>query len=271
MFSPERAYLLVGYPRTGSSVLCRALAGTGVLGVPQEYFWRMVEARHAEEMGVERPTDESYRDYLDAALRFGTTANGVFGSKLFWAHAQDLVRRTGLIEEFADLDPVQRLWAPFGRDLHCVFIQRNCLRAAVSLWRAERSGVWGLRPEDPDPRPPDRTDVWAVSVAHADMHAADIGWQTLLATAPQPLLSLRYEEVTADLAGSVQRVADFVGVSVPPEVLGVPPFYRRQADAWSERVIDQWWKVTGGCPLCEEDRPDPSPVFRTIRPPESIP
>ena len=60
MFAPHRAYLIVGYPRSGTSVLAAALTQTGVLGHPQEYFWRMVEDRHAEELGVDRPTDENY-------------------------------------------------------------------------------------------------------------------------------------------------------------------------------------------------------------------
>ena len=110
---PTRAYLLIGYPRTGSSVLAQALAATGVLGIPQEYFWRGLEARHATEMGLPAPTDETYPPYLGAALRFGTTPNGVFGAKLFWAHAQDLVRRVGLMEEFSHLSPLERVWAPF--------------------------------------------------------------------------------------------------------------------------------------------------------------
>ncbi|HET6874020.1 MAG TPA: Stf0 family sulfotransferase [Acidimicrobiales bacterium] len=252
---PRRAYLLVGYPRTGSSVLCRALAATGVLGVPQEYFWRLVEARHAEEMGRPAPTDADYRGYLEAALGYGTTANGVFGAKLFWGHAQDLVRRTGLTEDFCHLEAAQRLWAPFGPDLRLVFVQRDCLRAALSLWRAEVTGVWGLRPGERDAPPPPVADIWAISVAHAEMHAADIGWRNILASTPLPLLELSYESVTADISGAVRLIADFVDVTPPPETLRSPPYFRRQADATTESHLREWWDQTGGCDRCRPPRP----------------
>ena len=36
-----------------------------------------------------------YAEHLDAVRRLGTTANGVFGAKLMWAHLEDLGRRLG--------------------------------------------------------------------------------------------------------------------------------------------------------------------------------
>jgi trehalose 2-sulfotransferase len=246
----RRAYLLVGYPRTGSSVFCQALAATGVLGVPQEYFARQHEGRHAEEMGLAPPTDQDYQSYLQSVLSFGSTLNGVFGAKMFWAHAQDLVRRTGLVGEFSHLEPARRLWAPFGDDLRLVFTRRDCLRAVLSLWRAERTGVWGRRPGETDTIAPDSVDLWAISVAHADMHAADIGWQNFLATTSLPVLRLSYETMSSDLASAVRQVAEFVGVEPDAETLERPPYFRRQAGEVTGRHLAQWWRLTGGCDLC---------------------
>jgi LPS sulfotransferase NodH len=36
----ESSYLVCGTPRSGTSLLCRLLAATGVAGRPEEYFWR---------------------------------------------------------------------------------------------------------------------------------------------------------------------------------------------------------------------------------------
>ena len=140
MFTPDRAYLLVGWPRTGSSVLAEALTATGVLGRPQEYFWRLVEHRHAEELDVPMPLDDHYDLYLDRALRFGTTPNGVFAAKMFWAHAEDFVRRTGFIDDFAHLSPLERLAAPFGPELRAVFV----LFEIEELSLSEIAGLLGI-------------------------------------------------------------------------------------------------------------------------------
>ena len=152
IFVPAKSIVIVGTPLSGSTLLARALEQTRVMGVPHEYWWRLVEARHADELSVATPTDENYIDYADAALLAGTTGNGVFSCKLFWEHQKDLVRRTGLMPHLADLAPVDRLWALFGPDVRAIYLRRNCLDAALSLWRAEVTDEWGRT--DADDAPP---------------------------------------------------------------------------------------------------------------------
>jgi LPS sulfotransferase NodH len=251
VFTPPRSYLIVGWPRTGSTVLADALTGTGLLGTVHEYFWRLVEPMHAEQLGLPTPTDDTYATYLDAALAHGTSANGVFGAKLFWAHAVDLVRRTGLIAEFAKLPPLARLWAPFGADVRLVLLRRQCLRSALSLWRAEVTQEWGRRPEAVAAAPPETLDVWRVSQLHAEMHGAEIAWRDVIAVSGLPVMEMRYVDVVADLTSAVQSVARFVGVELPSS-LDISPAYVRQADDATARFEADWVDATGGCPQCTQ-------------------
>ena len=62
IFVPAKSIVIVGTPRSGSTLLARALEQTRVMGVPHEYWWRLVEARHADELSVATPTDENYID-----------------------------------------------------------------------------------------------------------------------------------------------------------------------------------------------------------------
>ncbi len=230
-------------------MLAEALTGTGLLGTVHEYFWRLVEPMHAQQFGLPTPTDDGYARYLDAALQHGTTANGVFGAKLFWAHAVDLVRRTALIDEFAALPPLARLWAPFGADVRLVFLRRQCLRAALSLWRAEVTQQWGRRPGDVAAAPPEFLDVWRVSQLHAEMHGAEIAWRNILAASGLSVTEMSYADVVADLTAAVRSIARFVEVDLPSR-LDIAPSYIRQADdvtAWFEAG---WVDATGGCPEC---------------------
>jgi LPS sulfotransferase NodH len=250
VFTPDRSCLLVGWPRTGSTVLADAMTATGVLGRVHEYFWRLLEPGHASELGLPTPTDETYASYMDAVLRHGTTDNGVFGAKLFWVHAVDLVRRTGLFPDLAGLDAIKRLWAPFGDDIRLVYIRRNCLRSALSLWRAEVTNEWGRAPGAEAPDPPEAADLWLISQFHAEIHAAEIGWDAVLAASRRPVLRLTYDEISSDLACALSEVAAFGGVGIPTGFELVPA-YERQADDATDRFRRAWTDATGGCQACD--------------------
>jgi trehalose 2-sulfotransferase len=250
VFSPDRSYLLTGWPRTGSSVLAEALTASGRLGVVHEYFWRLVEPMHATELGLDTPTDDTYAPYLEAALRHGTTSNGVFGAKLFWAHAVDLMRRTGLMQEFVGWPDVERLWAPFGNDVRLVLIRRNCLRSALSLWRAEVTQEWGRRPGATGPQPPEAVDLWRVSQLHAEIHTSEIAWESILGASGKPTLEISYEDIASDLTAAVAAVAAFVDIELPSTDNRVAT-YLRQADDATDRFEAEWIAATGGCQACE--------------------
>src|SRR4051812_21324718 len=111
MTFPDQSYLVAATPRSGSTLLCELLAGTGVAGRPAEYF----EHLHATGLprqprqyfdGLDDPevvdllaptvpgapvTAEAFRERFEAALREGTTPNGVFAAKVMWGYLPDLL------------------------------------------------------------------------------------------------------------------------------------------------------------------------------------
>ena len=87
------------------------------MGRPEEYFWRWQEAEWASRFGVPAPDGPDFAAYVRAALQYGTTSNGVFGAKVFWAHAEDLIRRTTDIPDLAGLPGHQRFRQVFGGNL----------------------------------------------------------------------------------------------------------------------------------------------------------
>ena len=58
-------------------------------------------------------------------------------------------------------------------------------------------------------------------------------WEGYLRRAGATPLSIRYEEFSADYAGTLASVLDFIGVAPPPQGFGAPPL-ERQADERSE-------------------------------------
>jgi hypothetical protein len=51
------------------------------------------------------------------------------------------------------------------------------------------------------------------------MHAGEIGWPQLLNSINVDYVTLHYDDVAMRLLQSVHRVADFVGIKLPPPAL----------------------------------------------------
>jgi LPS sulfotransferase NodH len=92
-----------------------------------------------------------------------------------------------------------------------------------------------------------------VTLLHAQMHAAEIGWPQLLNSIDVDYVTLHYDDVTTKLPQSVRRIADFVGVELPGADVPAAPALRRQADTATEQFVAEWRRETGGCPACEDE------------------
>ena len=211
----------------------------------------MQEAQWAVEFDVATPDEASYFSYVDAVLAQRTTADGVFGATLFWLHLQDFLRHTEAFAQLGGMSAVTRFREVFGPNVRAVWLRRNCLDAALSLWRAEVTNVWFERPGDPAPPVPAVLDTWRVTTLHAEYHAAEVGWPHFLFSAGIPYMSLQYSEVARDVPAAVAAIAAFVGVDAPV----APPVerLRRQGDAATLAFAAQWVAETGGCDECRVD------------------
>ena len=149
------SYLVCATPRSGSTLLCEALKGTGVAGRPEEYFEAVpatgrpprpedyleglddAEA-HALVGGAAAPEPppysslagvSSYAEHLERVREWGTTPNGVFAAKLMWDH----------VERLTALGPMDEL---FDRPRYVWVRRGDVVRQAVSLWRAMQTQSW---------------------------------------------------------------------------------------------------------------------------------
>src|SRR4051794_16330016 len=156
MTYPEQSYLVAATPRSGSTLMCELLAGTGVAGRPAEYF----EPLHATGLprqprqyfeGLEAPevldllaptvpgatvTPEAFRERYDAALREGTTPNGVFAAKVMWGYLPDLLLGLHSLPGHEHHRGADALAAAFPGLRHVQVLRRDKVGQAVSLWTA---------------------------------------------------------------------------------------------------------------------------------------
>jgi trehalose 2-sulfotransferase len=131
--------------------------------------------------------------------------------------------------------------------LRYIWLRRdNKVAQAISHYIAMRSGSWHRWVRDVPTRqgrtPEIPFDFAAIKDLVATAEAEDSGWRNFLADSGQQTLSLTYEELAADYAGTVARSLAFMGVTLPIQDIP-PPAFHRQADArsleWERRYREE--------------------------------
>jgi LPS sulfotransferase NodH len=217
------AYLVCALPRSGSSLLCELLFGTGQAGAPAEYFDPATMDRFRD-----RWEAESLASYVTALRERRTGPNGVFGMK---AHFFQLA------ETFRDGDLESRF-----PGLRYVYIsRRDRLRQAISWARAIQTNRWAWTEEaataaDPAPifrRP--QVDRLLAGIAERERR-----WEAFFIGCDAEPLRVTYEELVEAPAVTVAAVLRHLGI---PDADGVPvaaPALRRQADELTEEWVSRY-------------------------------
>lgn len=139
------AYIICATPRSGSTMLCDLLAGTGVAGCPDSFYRRQSIPDFASEFGVtvsdgiDGPDFD--RAYLDAVLREGSGDTGMFGLRLMWRSVTELSARLGRLYPGVASDAA-RFELAFGQLRYLYLSREDKVAQAVSRLRAEQSGLW---------------------------------------------------------------------------------------------------------------------------------
>ena len=259
MFKPVQTYLIACNPRTGSWLLTYALQDSGIAASPDEYFAPAIEEFWIQRFGLKSPeAGGSYRNYLSAVFRFGTSPDGLFGSKLLWESVGAFTGRLREDPALADLETADLLPAVFPR-LQVILLQRrDKVRAAVSRWRAATSGVWAveltgepawLSPVEPLPT---YFHPQTISDLHDLAHAEENAWLRLATEMRVPFLCIQYEDLVTAWDQSMRQVLAFLGRELPRSAPMPKPRLRRQADEETGAYVSAWRAATGGCPACED-------------------
>ncbi|MER8584457.1 Stf0 family sulfotransferase [Mesorhizobium sp. M1338] len=154
-------YIICGTPRTGSTLLGKLLESARTAGTPHSFYRRQDVSEWAEEWKLhDRDTMselEFNAAYLNAAIAAGKGGTGIFGLRLMRENLDEL---SAILDQIfpqlvsAILDQIfpqlpsdrARLEKAFGRIL-CIHLSReDKLAQAVSLIKAEQTGLWHIAP-----------------------------------------------------------------------------------------------------------------------------
>lgn len=234
-------YIICATPRTGSTLLCDLLDATGVAGKPDSFFMADVDPVWVRRWKL--PTrDQAAGEreyaaaYLGAALEAGRSGTGIFGLRLM---RKDLKRLTGLIDAAVPglASDRERLQAAFGRLLYIHLHREDTLAQAVSMVKAEQTGLWHIAPDGTElerlapPQEPEY-DFDRIAAKLAELQAHESAWLAWFAGQGIEPIRIGYESLAADPAGVVACICTALGLPVPaPDSL--KPGVARLADAVS--------------------------------------
>jgi len=233
-------YIICGTPRTGSTLLCGLLASTKMAGDPHSFYRRQNIAEWAEEWGVpSRDTigeQEFQVAYLDAAIRAGKGGTGVFGLRLMRENLDELSAILDRLFPDLPLDKA-RFETAFGRVLYIHLSRENKLAQAVSLIKAEQTGLWHIAPDGTEiervapPQEP-RYDFERIKGELAELEAYDAAWNIWFAEQGITPLRIGYESLSANPAATLASICEALGVP-PPDATEVKPGVAKLSDAIS--------------------------------------
>ncbi|MEM1384162.1 MAG: Stf0 family sulfotransferase [Pseudomonadota bacterium] len=222
MTEPETCYTIWFSQRVGSTWLAEALASTGVAGRPREAFLAPQD----------RDATVLERVYLD-----GTTPNGVFGIKQGFSEPNFSDLLAWLAQGRPAPSRVAAWERVFPNHRHVFLTRRNKVRQAVSWWRAIQTGEWHRRRGAfPMTAAEDGYSFEAIDQLLSEAVLREAGIQEMFAEAGVTPLTLTYEDMAADLPGTVAQVLAFLGRegSAPIETTSAPTA-DRITETWVER------------------------------------
>ncbi|WP_292643059.1 Stf0 family sulfotransferase [Mesorhizobium sp.] len=216
-------YIICGTPRTGSTLLCKLLASTKTAGDPHSFYRRQDVAEWAEEWKLPDRNTMSELEfnvaYLNAAIGAGKDGTGIFGLRLMRENLDEL---SAILDRIFPQLPSDRarLEKAFGRILYIHLSREDKLAQAVSLIKAEQTGLWHIAPDGTEiervapPKEP-QYDFERIQREVTELEAYDAAWNIWFAEQGITPLRVGYERLSSNPATMLLSICKALGVQAP--------------------------------------------------------
>jgi LPS sulfotransferase NodH len=223
-FEPTEAslsYMVCSVPRSGSSLLCELLGGTGVAGAPAEFLHPDKMAALQERWGV-----QTIDAYLRELLARKTSPNGVFGIKAHWGQYRPA---------FGEADPR----ALFPAAQMVIISRQDRLRQAISWVRALQTRKWADR-DRPMVERPAVFDYDHITRKVARIEREEQAWEALFERHGITPHRVVYEQLVTAREETVRSVLDALGIETPADLHIPSPVLGAQADELSDQWVERY-------------------------------
>ena len=233
-------YIICGTPRTGSTLLCNLLASTKTTGNPDSFYGRPFMSAWAQEWHLPSRDTMSERDfniaYLNAAAAAGKGGTRIFGLRLMRENLDEL---SAILDQIFPQLPSDRarLEKAFGRILYIHLSREDKLAQAISLVKAEQTGLWHIAPDGTEierlapPKEPEY-DFERINREVLQLEGYDTAWNSWFDAQGIEPLRIGYESLSTNPAAALIGICEALGVQ-PPNAREVSPGVAKLADETS--------------------------------------
>ncbi|QUJ76017.1 sulfotransferase domain-containing protein [Sulfitobacter albidus] len=200
----HKEILLCSTPRSGSTLLAEAMFNSKCMGYPDEFFNNNQENKGDRpqtifEENYTKVGATSYADYLGKLAAHYQSDNGVHSVKMHFQHFNQALR-SGYFQH-----PAERSY---------VYIYRaDTVAQAVSLAIAITTQKWNSRMQSSVEGDVEVSDE-LLARAYRELVFDNLRWKAFFEMFNVPHLSLEYDDITADVAKSVRKIAKHAGVKL---------------------------------------------------------
>lgn len=240
------SYVICTSPRSGSTLLCKLLAATGVSGNPGSYF-------HAPSLtewltylnlrvDLSMPERAMLQQIFKAAIAKGSLDTGMFGLRL-QRHSFDFFMRKLAILHPGHRSDRARIEAAFGPTLFIYLTRPDKVEQAVSCVKALQTGLWHRAPDGTELErlSPPQEPVYRpteLRFTYNEFMAFDLRWQEWFEAQGIAPFQITYDALSADPVGTLKTLLIELGLD-PNVANNITPGVAKLADAtnreWAER------------------------------------
>ncbi|MEM8647519.1 MAG: Stf0 family sulfotransferase, partial [Pseudomonadota bacterium] len=241
------AYVICTSPRSGSTLLCKLLAATGIAGKPASYFHEPSVSEWAEDLDLSLDMSQPERQVLEqvfaAAVAEGSGGTELFGLRL-QRHSFEFFTRKLAVLQPAHLSDLERLTAAFGRTAVIHLARDDKVEQAVSYVKAGQSGLWHAAPDgtelerlsEPQPLV---YDPGSIGASVAEFTAYDQQWNEWFQAQSIIPLRLTYDKLAENPQRVLGSVLEYLGLD-PRAASGVQPAVAKLADEVSAEWVRRY-------------------------------
>ncbi|WP_033057226.1 Stf0 family sulfotransferase [Sinorhizobium arboris] len=214
-------YVICTSPRSGGTLLCKLLAATGVSGNPGSYFHRASVSEWLDYFALTSDGSTSERNTLAAIFRAaiakGSLDTGIFGLRLQRHSFEFFAQKLAVLhpEPASDLE---RFETAFGRTLFIHLTRLDKVQQAVSIVKAEQTGLWHLAPDGtvlerlaPSLEP--GYDANEIRTHYDRFTAYDREWRHWFASQGIEPLQITYETLSSDPIETLREILGHLGLN----------------------------------------------------------
>lgn len=241
------SYVICTSPRSGSTLLCLLLRATGRAGNPESYFHQPSVEKWLESLGEKPPFPASEREVLElvfqSAITKGSLNTGIFGLRLQRPSFKFLIKQLTKLHPHLSGDE-QKFEKVFGRTCFIHLTRHNKVAQAVSLLKAEQTGLWHVADDGSElerQSPPENPFYDPIGIRDRvnEVTAYDQQWIDWFAVEKINPFRIVYEDLSADPLKALKQILGHMEIDC--ENLGdIKPGVSKLADKTSQEWVERF-------------------------------